>query len=384
MSSELLSTVALVRAESYERDRVDQAVADAVGRLGGWGRYVCPGMTVLLKPNMLSPRHPDQAVTTHPQVVAAVARQVRACGARVLVGDSPSAVKWDIERVWRETGLWQASREEGFELVNFEAAGSRAVAIDTRVFHIARPVLEADLVINVPKLKTHTLTLLSGALKNMYGSIPGFRKALWHKDAPRPRDFSQVIVDVFSAVQPQLTIMDAVVAMQGDGPSAGRPYRLGLVLASTDAVAVDTVACRLIGLRPEKVHMIRLAAEAGLGMGHSEAIEVVGEAVRPVRKGTFRLPSNAIMELLPPVLVNLAGPLFWMRPKVDAARCTGCQKCIEACPVGALSVDGAMPRINHHVCVTCWCCHETCPEQAVGIEKSWLARRLTADSLRGV
>ncbi len=338
-------------------------------------------MTVLIKPNMLSPRNPDQAVTTHPLVVSAVARQVKACGARVRVGDSPSAVKWDIERVWRETGLWEAAGREGFELVNFEASGSRPVVIDTRVFHIARPVLEADLVINLPKLKTHTLTLLSGALKNMYGAIPGFRKAMWHKEAPRPRDFSQVIVDVFSAVQPQLTIMDAVDAMEGDGPSAGRPYRLGLVLASADAVAIDTVACRLIGLRPGKVHMIGLAAEAGLGLGHDEAIEVVGEPLRPVRKGSFRLPSNAIMELLPPILVNLAGSFFWMRPRLDADRCTGCQKCIEACPVGALSANGGTPHINHHVCITCWCCHEVCPEQAVGIEKSWLARRMTPGSV---
>ena len=333
-------------------------------------------MRVLIKPNLLSAKGPDRAITTHPELVAAVARMVRDHGAAVMIGDSPAGAKTGIQRVWDETGYSEMARRYDFELVSFEASGTRPIAVDTKVYYIAKPALEADLVINMPKLKTHVLTLMTGAVKNMFGVIPGFRKGMYHKEAPTPRRFSRIVVDVFSTVQPELNIMDAVIGMEGDGPASGTPRDCGLLLASPDAVALDTVAGHLIGLDPDTVHTTRMAADAGLGIGWMEGIEVLGESLESARIPDFKLTSNRAMEFIPKLAVDLISPFLWLRPKVDEHRCTGCGECVSSCPTKALQVlnGNGLPVVTKELCINCWCCHEICPTDAVYIDRSWLAR----------
>jgi uncharacterized protein (DUF362 family)/Pyruvate/2-oxoacid:ferredoxin oxidoreductase delta subunit len=373
-----LPRVSIVRAGSYVPADIEQAINSSVELIGGLERFVKPGMRVLLKPNLLSAKGPDRAVTTHPEFVAAVARLVRSLGGRVVIGDSPAGAKTGIQRVWDNTGLSEVARRDGLNLVSFESSGTAPVAVETRTYYIARPVLEADLIINLPKLKTHVLTLMTGAVKNMFGVIPGFRKGLYHKEAPNPRHFARIVVDIYSAVQPHLTIMDAVWGMEGDGPASGSAREVNLVLASEDGVALDTVMANIISLDPRKVHTIKYASEAGLGIGWLEGIIVAGESIDAVRISDFKLTSNLTLELLPKFLMDMVGPMIWMRPQIDPSVCIECGICVKSCPVHALSQTDSVgtPVLNQKLCINCWCCHEICPVKAISIEKSWLASKV--------
>lgn len=346
--------------------------------MGGLEKYVRPGMRVLLKPNLLSAKAPERAITTHPEFVAAVGRAVKALGGKVSIGDSPAGAEKGIDRLWRNCGLIEIAERDGFELVNFEQSGSRPVTVGDQTYYIAKPVLDADVVISLPKFKTHMLTILTGAVKNCFGCIPGFRKGLYHKEAPKPRLFASVLVDIFSAVRPTLSIVDAIVAMEGDGPSSGNPRHMGLVAASEDAVALDAVLAATVGLNPERVYTTLFAEERGLGMGKLSRIEVTGERLQDVRVADFALPSNRKMELIPRFVYDSVSRYIWQLPRIEDVACTQCHACVESCPTGAMvsATDHSTPTVVEQLCINCWCCHEICPSRAIGIQKSWLARRL--------
>ncbi len=370
-------TVSIVRSENYQPDMLEKRISRALEPLGGLGSFVKPGIRVVVKPNLLSAKGPERAITTHPEFVAAVVRMVQALGARVVVGDSPAGAKTGIQRVWDNTGLSTVAERDQFELVCFESAGVKPANVGDRTYYVSAPVMEADLVINLPKLKTHVLTLMTGAVKNNFGVIPGFRKGMYHKEAPNPRHFARILVDIFSLVHPGLSIMDGIDCMEGDGPASGSLRHLGLVLASADAVALDTVVAEIIGLEPGKVDTIRYASDAGLGVGDIGAIEVAGEKIEDLRPTGFKLPSNTGLELLPKFLVRLIDPLLWLRPKVTHDDCILCGECSKSCPTEAMrqADKGSHPYLVKELCINCWCCHEICPSKAIIIDKSWLAKR---------
>jgi len=369
-------TVAIERCHGYEPATVSEQIHRLLAHFGGLETFVRPGMTVLLKPNFLSAKEPKYAVTTHPEIVAAVGKEVRALGARVRIGDSPGGAKRGIRNVWKSTGMLEMAERENFELVPFESSGVVRYQIEDREYFLARPAAEADLIINLPKLKTHVLTLMTGGIKNLFGLVPGFRKATYHKQFPKPDEFAQVVVDILSLMPPALTILDGVLAMEGDGPSSGQPRWVNLLIASKDAVALDAVAAEIIGLDPGKVPTTRIASEAGLGIGWPEAINIAGEKISDVKVPDFKLTSNKRLSLIPKFLVKLIDPYVWVRPAIDSDLCTRCNTCVNSCPVGALSnSDHSTPTFNYEICINCWCCHEMCPEKSVYIDRSWLAKK---------
>lgn len=370
------SRVSVFRCDNYNSDNLQSSLRDLLQPLGGMGKWVKPGTKVLLKPNLLSARPPEDAVTTHPELVAAIAREVRTHGGEVIAGDSPGGGVREVRDVWEKTGLAEIAAREDLRLVNFEGSGAVRYAVNGQEYYISRPVAEADLIINIPKLKTHVLTLLSGAVKNMFGIVPGFRKANYHKEAPNPDAFAQILVDILSLKPPDLTIMDAVLAMEGDGPSSGAPKKLNLLLASTDPVALDAIAAFVIGIRPDEVPTTRIASESGLGIGWPEAIEVVGNRLQDAVCPDFKLTSNRKLKLIPAPVSRVLGRYIWIRPSINADNCTGCRICIDSCPTEALKSNlTECPTIDYKECINCWCCHESCPSQAVEIQQSWLAKR---------
>jgi uncharacterized protein (DUF362 family)/Pyruvate/2-oxoacid:ferredoxin oxidoreductase delta subunit len=371
------SKVSIEKCHDYLLDNVRGAVKKSFENLGGLQKFVKPGDKVLIKPNLLSAKDPSRAITTHPSVVQAVAEQVLALKANPYIGDSPGGADRGVKRVWDNTQMSLASRNSSVPLVSFEEKGVELRKSQTgKTYYLARPVLEADVIISLGKLKTHTLTLMTGAIKNMFGVIPGFRKGQYHKEAPRPEMFAEVIVDIFSVVKPRITLIDAVVGMEGDGPSSGDPKYLGFLLASEDAVALDTVAAIILGFKDGEIDSTRIAAKRGLGVADFSQIEIAGESIENVKPASFSLPSNRLLKLVPKFLVDLLGPLVWVRPNIYDGTCTNCNICVLNCPLKTISAGKQRPVFDYSNCVNCMCCQELCPQKSIYLEKSWLAGKI--------
>ncbi len=368
--------VAMTLCPHYDLERIQDALIQILTPWGGIERWVKPGYRVLLKPNLLAAHPPEKAVTTHPVFVEAVARLVQKAGGEVWIGDSPAGNIHGIRRFWRISGLLEVANRVGARLVSFETGPYFEERKNGRRYFFPKILREVDVLINLPKFKTHNLVLFTGAVKNMYGILPGLQKRDFHRVAPHPVRFSEIILDVFQLVAPTLSLMDAIVGMEGNGPAAGKARQVGLLLASPDAVALDTVASFLMGFQPEKTPTLAEARKRGLGSARIEDISVAGPDLTSLRIPDFKLPSNKIMSTIPEPILKWAGKFLWSRPVADPAKCTGCGICVSNCPVQAMRLANRVAVIDYKKCINCLCCDEVCPENAMKIEQSWLAARL--------
>ncbi|HMK15944.1 MAG TPA: DUF362 domain-containing protein, partial [Methanomicrobiales archaeon] len=366
--------VSIARCRSYDPDTVRAAVAASLGHLGGMGEFVAEGQRVLVKPNLLSSRPPDAAVTTHPAVAQAVVEEVQRAGGMAVLGDSPGGrnAGRSYERLLKRTGMAAVAEATGCELVSFEDDVVEVPAPQGKSFRrftVGKAVTEADRVIVLPKLKTHQLTYYTGAVKVLFGYIPGLRKAEYHLHTGIDAGtFSDLLLDLHSALPPALAVMDAVVGMEGQGPSNGNPREIGLILASGSCTALDYVACSVVGFDPASIPTVRKAGEQGAGPKSIEEIEILGEALEAVRISGFEKPGTMFAARLTPALFAAVGYLFGARPEIYPGRCISCGKCAEGCPPGAIRwTKGETPSIRYRRCIRCYCCQELCPQGAVEV-----------------
>lgn len=372
--NDLKSIVSVVHCQDYNQKRVDAAIDRSIKNIGGLNHLIKKGTRVHIKPNLLTAKSPDRAATTHPSLIKSIIVLVKELGGIATIGDSPAGISRPIEDYWRETGMERVASETGARLVKFEKQGVVERKINGKSYFIARAVAEADVVINVCKLKTHNLTLFTGAIKNMFGSIPGFKKSEYHKQAPKVERFSEIIVDIFSVVQPQLNIMDAVEIMEGNGPSAGKHRHLGLILASKDAVALDSIAAKIIGFDDGEILTTEIAFQRRVGEKNKENIIITGESINRFNDLQIALPTNRFQRYVPASIVKVLGKLIWVRPKPDADRCQRCGACIATCPTQAMNPEDGFPIIDYHKCISCFCCDEVCPHNAIDQNMSWLTK----------
>jgi uncharacterized protein (DUF362 family)/NAD-dependent dihydropyrimidine dehydrogenase PreA subunit len=379
----IMADVSLIRCDTYDRDVVEKAVRDAVGLLGGMSSFVRPGERVLVKPNLLHAAAPDRAITTHPSIVASVIKLVKEAGATPIVGDSPGIPLYD--RVLRITGIAAVARELGAEAPDFsvnpvDAENPSGLRVKRLV--VARPAIEADTIISVSKLKTHGQVYFTGAIKNQFGCVPGLLKAQYHMRFPDRELFAGALLDINRYLKPKLAlaIMDGVVGMEGNGPSGGRPRKLGVIIAGRDFPAVDAVACRVVNIDPMTVPTTRLAYETGFATEDIGAIRVLGERVEDVVVQDFerlRVVSNiGQVGPLPSFIAARIRDSLVPKPAPDRDLCTRCGVCVETCPAvpKALSLTDRGIVIDYAKCIRCYCCQEMCPAGAMKLRSGLLAK----------
>lgn len=379
------ATVSIVRCGDYDRARVRAAVREALRLLPEIASLTSPGDKVLLKPNLISSSDPpERAVNTHPEFIRAVAEVFAEAGCNVFIGDScGSLASGSTGRAIQVTGLPEVAREVGAQVLDFDRLPSRSLAVpNARVLHaIQVPAIlpTMDLVVTLPKFKTHGLTLMTGAVKNQLGVIPGKGKKDAHVAAPKPDMMAEALVDVHSAVRPRLAIMDAILGMEGNGPTAGEPRAVGLVLASTDCVALDAVAAEIMGFAPGDIETTTAAAARGLGEAWLKEIRIAGCPLDEVRIGDFVKPPmnvrSAVHSLIP------AFVLGWMYEQAGATyadvlddRCLICGECIANCPAHALREETGRVRADAGRCISCYCCVEVCRQRAIRMRRPFAGR----------
>jgi len=322
---------------------------------------------VLIKPNVLRASEAGEGIVTHPAVLRSVVEKIEAMGAAsIVVGDNPGVMGYGAnEKCFKKTGLMEAAK--GY----YQNIGNDSQEVDFNpnfmpIVGLSRMVLEADIIISLPKFKTHGLTVITGAIKNSYGFLPGAQKARLHRAAASPERFHEMLVDVFRLRVPDLFLVDAVVGMEGNGPVSPDLRDIGLILASDNAVAMDAVIATMMGCEPGRLRFLQKAKEVGLGDYDLNTIEVIGE-LKPLLD--FKLPplggerdfhNKNIQEALRSRAI--------LRPQADPKLCTGCGTCVEQCPVSALSMSDQLPQVDATLCITCFCCQEICPEKAMTLK----------------
>jgi len=363
------SRVAVAACPSYSPGDVQKALQEILQAIGGLSSVIKPGQTVLVKPNLFGDHPPDHAVTTHPELVRQVVLACFDAGAvRVWVGDSPVAITPD-ERLWTGTGMTAALAGTAADLKSWQVKQSPVKCGDD-VLTLPEWFAKVDVVVSLPKLKTHSLTTLTCGLKNVYGMVSGPAKSRFHVKYTSPLTMSGFLVNVFSLIKPQLTIADAVVAMEGNGPAHGQPLPVGVLLGSRDAVALDSVACTALSIQPSSVPMIQMAAAASLGRMNRDEIEAVGSGVSRLQSVSLKPSMARYLSRIPEPLFKLAPRLFRMRPRIKNRFCSKCGACAGICPKKAIQEDGrsGFPAINRSACFDCFCCVESCPNGAIAVQ----------------
>jgi uncharacterized protein (DUF362 family)/ferredoxin len=346
--------------------------------LGGMGSFVRPGERILLKPNMLSVKSPEQAVTTHPAVVRVVAELVREAGGRAVIGDSPGI--GGFQRVADRSGIARAAAESGAELVEFNDTVDLPGSGTFRRFTLARAYWEADKIINLPKLKTHEMMTMTCAVKNLFGAVVGAEKAGWHLKAGASREqFARLLLEIYLMKKPVLNIVDAIVAMEGNGPGSGDPLQVGALMAGVNPVAVDVVAGRLAGIPIELLHVERESRRMGLAGTAWEEIELGGAPLDSFPSRPFRLPSGLDVQFgLPKFLSTILKRQLTAFPIADRQSCVLCGICRDACPPMAIEIKNSALIVDQGRCIRCWCCRELCPHDAMLVRRGLVLKVVSA------
>lgn len=380
------SIVSIARAQDYEPNTVERAVVESLNNLGGIEKYISPGQKVLLKPNLLGTFKPDKAVTTHPEVVKAMARIVIAAGAECFIGDSPGMGTFDS--VCRITGMASVAEATGATLIELGNPGEY-IQSDNKVgrkLPLTKVIDDINVIITLPKLKTHGQMGFTGAIKNQYGLLPGSLKAEYHYRMKTREWLAEFIVDINRSAPMILAVMDAVIGMEGDGPSGGDPRHIGCIMASADLTAIDAIACRMVGIEPTTNPILSAAAKRGFGVICENLIETVGENPDDFKIDDFKTIKEyiGILRLLP-----LPGPAIeWLRqnwkahPEIDPDKCIKCMNCRDGCPITPPAIDPDKDwKVNKSTCIKCYCCHEFCPVKAIKLDPTWFERHINLNIL---
>jgi uncharacterized protein (DUF362 family)/ferredoxin-like protein FixX len=375
-----MTQVSIIKTERYNYPELYSGVKRSLELLGGIDKFVKKGNRVLIKPNLLASKSPEDAVTTHPIFVKAVINLVKEAGGIPYIGDSPSL--FSLKKVTKKTGMEDVAAETGAQILEFVESVTIPRGDNGNIFkslEIAKELKEIDVIINLPKLKTHVQMYLTLGVKNLFGCIIGKRKAQWHlKAGVNNIYFAKMIVELYEYIRPSLTIVDGIIGMEGDGPSGGVKRDIGLTIAGADAVAVDAMICHILGGDFDKFYTHKVAKERNTGETDINRIEVLGEKIEDVKIRDFKFPSAIVdtnFSSYPFIGKHIRNFLI-SKPREDRDECTLCSFCIEACPPQVIKKGNGRLIFNYDECIRCFCCSEVCPEDAMKVRHGFLHRIL--------
>ena len=359
---------------------LEEKIEKAFDALQVWDK-IRPGMRVVLKPNLVMSSKPEQAIITHPAFTAAVGKCVQKAGGRVVIAESPGGpyTPAAMKAMFRATGYRDMAEACGFTL--YTDCKSREVTLPQakrcRELSVVEPFLDRDYLINLPKLKTHSMVGFSGAVKNLFGTVPGLQKPELHCRFPEREPFSEMLCDLCHFLGPDLSLMDGIWAMEGNGPTGGQRRDLHVIAGSESPWALDVAAASLVGLEPEKITMLWEGHERGYGPLDLSELELVGDPMETLLAPDFlkaEASSTDFIDRLPKFLRPAAKKLATPYPRIDKKRCVGCGKCAESCPQHTISLRDGKAVIRYQNCIRCFCCHEMCPKHVVQIKRLGLLR----------
>lgn len=369
--------VSVIKCDVYESERLRSVIREHFDNLGGISSYVKQGAKVLLKVNLLMAKPPERAVTTHPAFVRALAEEIISAGGSVVIADSPGGPYTValLNSVYHQSGMDKTSAACGAKL-NLDTTADfigREENQICRSFHFIKPYFDCDLLISVAKLKTHSMAAYSGAVKNLFGLIPGLEKPEMHFRYPEKLQFGKMLIDLCETAKPTLSFIDGILAHEGNGPSGGTPKQVGLTFASVNPHALDLVAADAIGLLPGDVITLEEAIRRGLCPKTPREVELCGESLEAIRVKNFQLAETKFADFtkfLPFSLGKTVNKWASPRPQVQKAVCIGCGKCAESCPMKTIQVTEKKANIHYEKCIKCFCCQEMCPVKAIRIKRS--------------
>ena len=359
---------------------LEEKIEKAFDALQVWDK-IRPGMKVVLKPNLVMSSKPEQAIITHPAFTAAVGKCVQKAGGRVVIAESPGGpyTPAAMKAMFRATGYRDMAEACGFTL--YTDCKSREVTLPQakrcRELSVVEPFLDRDYLIDLPKLKTHSMVGFSGAVKNLFGTVPGLQKPELHCRFSEREPFSEMLCDLCHFLGPDLSLMDGIWAMEGNGPTGGQRRDLHVIAGSESPWALDVAAASLVGLEPEKITMLREGHERGYGPLDLSELELVGDPMETLLAPDFlkaEASSTDFIDRLPKFLRPAAKKLATPYPRIDKKRCVGCGKCAESCPQHTISLRDGKAVIRYQNCIRCFCCHEMCPKHVVQIKRLGLLR----------
>lgn len=380
-----MTQVSVVSCSCYENEVCRRALEEALAPLGGLD-FVCPGMRVGIKANLVSFMKPEEAATTHPVLLAELVKLLGERGAEVVVGDSPGGLYTAayVKNVYRATGMYEVEKAGAILNEDFsQKIAQYPEAVVAHSFQYTAWLDDCDCIIDFCKLKSHGMMGMTAAAKNMFGVIPGTMKPEYHYKYPDPRDFARMLVDLDEYFKPVLSIVDGVIGMEGNGPTAGKPRYIGVVAASGSPHALDLVCAKLIGLRREDVPTLEAAYERGLIPGDWSELSVTGDVeglsvsdFDNIRTKNDLLFKNTFKGRLGVWFGKVVQLCLSSEPRVKKDECVGCGKCGQICPASAISMKKGLPVIDRKRCIHCFCCQEFCPKGAMKVSRPRMARIL--------
>lgn len=366
----------LYHVPEYKESLIYPAICKALDALG-IAEDMRPDLKVVIKPNLIMAKRPEFPVTTHPLVIKAVVSWLVAHGVKDITLAESSGGLYNgeyMKNVYNVCGMKNLSPDLKLNMDFSARTVPCPKGFANHSFHIITPVLEADYVINICKLKTHAMTGYSGGIKNLFGTIPGLEKPQLHYLWPNLRDFSRMLLELAQTVAPQLTIIDAIDAMEGNGPTGGSSHPLYMLLAARDLYTQDYFAAGLMGIDPMKIEMIRQAVASGLAK--PDELQLIGDPV-PEGLTPFRMPDTKKLDFTGNLPGFLRKPfLFFARrllksyPQLDREKCVGCGKCAESCPAHVIKIQNQKANFRKKGCISCFCCQEMCPARAISVKKA--------------